>query len=201
MVYGSDSMSCTNPLDAAVLADYWLGALAPNQETHVEEHFLACGDCSAALEEVIALAGSLRKLADEGSLTMIVSAEFLQCATGKGMRVREYDAAPGQTIQCTVTVEDDFLVGRLAADLRGASRIDLSICDERGAEMARLADIPFDGASGAVIWQQSITYAKAAPSGSMVARLLSVEEPEANERLLGEYTFQHTRTIAGPPAW
>jgi hypothetical protein len=34
----------------------------------------------------------------------------------------------------------------------------------------------------------------------MVARLLSVQEP-ATERLLGEYTFIHTRTMPGPPAW
>jgi hypothetical protein len=99
-----------------------------------------------------------------------------------------------------VTPEDDFLIGRLAADLRGASRIDLSLCDERGIEMLRLADIPFDPPSGAVVWQQSITYSKAAPSGLIVARLLSVEEP-ASERLLGEYTFQHTRTMPGPPGW
>jgi hypothetical protein len=193
-------MSCANRLDAMLLTDYWLGALTPDEEARVEEHFLDCADCSLALQDVVALAAGIRKLAGESSLTMIVSPEFLRRAAEKGMRIREYPVAPGGRVACTVTPEDDFLIGRLAADLRGASRVDLSICDERGVELMRLADIPFEAGSGAVMWQQSVTYAKAAPSGSMVARLLSVQEPAA-ERLLGEYTFIHTRIIPGAPAW
>ena len=48
--------------------------------------------------------------------------------------------------------------------------------------------------------QQSITVAKASPSDTMIARLMAVDEAGA-ERLLGEYTFHHTRTIPGPPGW
>jgi len=33
-------MSCANPMDAAVLADYWLGALAGAEEENVELHLL-----------------------------------------------------------------------------------------------------------------------------------------------------------------
>jgi hypothetical protein len=183
-----------------VLTDYWLGVLTPDEEGRVEEHYLDCGHCSSALEGVVALAAGIRKLAGEASLMMIVSPEFLRRAAENGMRIREYPVEPGGSVACTVTAEDDFLIGRLAADLRGLSRVDLSICDGRGVELIRLADIPFEAASGAVMWQQSISYAKAAPSGSMVARLLSVQEPAA-ERLLGEYTFIHTRTMLGPPGW
>jgi hypothetical protein len=34
----------------------------------------------------------------------------------------------------------------------------------------------------------------------MIARLVAVDEVGA-ERLLGEYTFNHTRTMPGPGAW
>jgi hypothetical protein len=34
----------------------------------------------------------------------------------------------------------------------------------------------------------------------MIAKLLAVEE-HGGERVLGEYTFNHTRTIPGPPGW
>ena len=34
----------------------------------------------------------------------------------------------------------------------------------------------------------------------MIARLLAVDADGA-ERLLGEYTFHHTRTIPGPAGW
>jgi hypothetical protein len=193
-------MSCAIPLETRLLSDYSLGALTSDEEARVEEHFLSCADCGAELEREVALAEALRKLATGASLTMIVSPEFLRRAAEKGMRVREYPVTPGGAVQCTVTPEDDFLIGRLQADLHGASRLDLSICNERGVELVRLADIPFDAGSGEVVWQQSITYAKAAPSGSMMARLLSVKEP-ATELLLGEYIFIHTRTMPGPPGW
>jgi len=193
-------MSCTNPIEVGLLSDYWLGVLTPSEEAHVEEHFLDCADCSAELERVVGMAEGIRKLAGEASLTMIVSPELLRRAAENGMRIREYAVAPGGTVQCTVTPEDDFLIGRLEADLVDAPQLDLSLCDERGVELMRLADIPFDAGAGEVIWQQSITYAKAAPDGSIVARLFSVKEP-ATEQLLGEYTFVHTRTMPGPPAW
>src|SRR2546425_3066563 len=51
-------------------------------------------------------------------------------------------------------------------------------------------------AAGSVAFQQPIGYAKAAPSETMIARLVAVDE-SSGERLLGEYTFNHTRTIPG----
>jgi hypothetical protein len=63
-----------------------------------------------------------------------------------------------------------------------------------------MADIPIVPETGAVICQQSITWAKASPSASMTARLLEVAD-DGGERLLGEYTFHHTRTIPGPATW
>jgi hypothetical protein len=60
-------------------------------------------------------------------------------------------AQNGGSSACTVRAEDDFLIGRLIADLRGASRVDLAFCDERRAEKIRLADIPFDAKSAEVV--------------------------------------------------
>ncbi len=192
-------LSCTNPIDAAVLADYWLAALPESEEESVEEHLLACDACGGRLREVIALAGGVRKLAREGSLRMIVSDAFLKRAAEEGLRVREYAPPAGGNVQCTVTAEDDLLIGRLAADLSGAKRVDLSICDERGAEQLRLRDIPVKSAAGRVIYQESITFAKAAPTMTMIVRLFGQDESGA-ERLLGEYTFNHTRSMPGPGA-
>jgi len=41
-------MSCAAPIDAAVLADYWLAELPPAEESLVEEHLFACAHCSRA---------------------------------------------------------------------------------------------------------------------------------------------------------
>jgi hypothetical protein len=193
-------MSCGAPLDTALLADYWLGLLGEDEEEQFEEHLFECEECSGRLAVVQELAESVRALAHAGYLLMVVSESFLSRAAGKSLHIREYESPAGGSVQCTVTAEDDLLVGRLAADLSAAQRVDLSIGDLEGKELARLLDIPFDTGSTSVLWQQPITYAKAAPSGSMVVRLLDVHE-SGEERLLGEYTFHHTRTLPGPGAW
>jgi hypothetical protein len=194
------SLICSNPIDAALLADYWLAALPEAEEESVEEHLLACDACGDRLHEVIALAEGVRNLARQGSLRMVVSDAFLKRAAGEGLRVREYAPPAGGSVQCTVTAEDDILIGRLAADLSGAQRVDLSICDGNGAEQLRLRDIPVNSGAGGVIIQESITFAKAAPTMKMIMRLFGHDE-SGTERLLGEYTFNHTRSMPGPGAW
>jgi hypothetical protein len=193
-------MSCADPVDAAVLADYWLGALAGPVEASVEEHLLECDSCGARLLEVIALAEGVRRLAREASVRMIVSDAFVQRATENGLRVREYAVAPGGSVPCTVTEDDDLVIGHLAAEMAGASRVDLCVYDERGVEQVRLRDIPVRAGSGSVAWQEPIDFLKAAPSMTWVARLVAFDDAGA-ERLLGEYTFDHTRTLPGPGAW
>ncbi len=192
--------NCANPIEATVLADYWLAALPAAEEEAVEEHLFQCDDCGARLREVIALAHGLRNLAREGSLQIVVSDKFLRRAAEEGLRVREYAPPQGGSVQCTVTAEDDILIGRLAADLKGAKRVDLSICDERGVEQSRMRNIPVNPSEGRVIVQESITFAKAAPTSKMILRLLNVDEA-GDEKLLGEYTFNHTRSLPGPGAW
>lgn len=192
-------MNCSNPIDAAILADYWLAALAKPQEEAVEEHLFACDECGARLREVIALTEGVRKLAREGSLRMVVSDTFVKRAVEEGLRVREYAPPPGGGVQCTVTAEDDFLIARLSANLSGAKRVDLCLCDERGVEQLRLPDIPVHSGASSVVYQESITFAKAMPASTLIARLVTFDEA-GGERLLGEYTFNHTRSLPGAGA-
>jgi hypothetical protein len=188
-------MNC--PIGAPVLADYWLGSLPSAEEEAVEEHLFDCDPCGARLREMIALAEGLRNLAREGSLRMVVSDAFLERARKEGLRVREYAPPAGGGVECTVTAEDDLLIGRMAADLSGAKRVDLCLCDERGIEQQRLADIPAHAGATSVAYQESITYAKGLPTSKMIARLVAVDET-GGERLLGEYAFNHTRSLPGP---
>ncbi len=195
-----DPMSCSNPIDAAVLAEYWTAALPSSEEEAVEEHLFDCDQCGARLREVIALAEGVRSLAREGSLRMVVSDTFLKLAAEQGLRVREYAPPPGGGVQCTVTAEDDILIGRLAANLSGAKRVDLCICDERGVEQHRLPDIPVHSGASSLAFQESITLWKAAPTCKMIARLVTFDDA-GGERQLAEYTFDHTRSLPGPGAW
>jgi hypothetical protein len=193
-------MKPSHPIDTAVLADYWLGALSGPDEASVEEHLFECDQCGARLREVMALAEGVRRLAREGNLRMVVSDAYLQRAAEDGLRVREYAPPPGGSVQCTVAEDDDLLVGRLAADLSGARRVDLCWCDEHGVERLRLPDIPFRANAAGIVLQEPITLMKAAPTATQVARLLAVDDA-GTERLLGSFTFHHTRTLPGPGAW
>jgi hypothetical protein len=160
----SHADGCSNPLEPALLMDYWLTVMSAADEEAVETHLFTCDAC------------------------------------GDRLREREYAPPHGESIQCTVAADDDLLVARLAADLSTAQRVDLSWCDPRGVELQRLADIPIRADGVSVICQQSITWAKASPTSTMTARLLAVDDA-GSERVLGEYTFHHTRTIPGPPGW
>lgn len=191
---------CLQPIDAAVLADYWLALLAKPEEDAVEEHLLGCDQCSARLREVITLVDGVRRLAREGSLRMVVSEEYLKRAAQDGLRIREYAVSSGGSVECTVSAEDDILIGRLAADMRGAKRVDLTLCDATGNEQFRLSDIPFSPGATSVVLQESITAIKAAPDFKMIARLVAVDDTD-REHLVGEYTFSHTRTLPGRGTW
>jgi hypothetical protein len=196
----SHPVKCANPVDAAVLADYWLAVLATPDEAAVEEHLFECDTCGQRLREVITLAEDIRRLAREGSLRMVVSDAFLKRAAEEGLRIRQYAPPSGGSVECTVTAEDDLLIGRLAANLSGVTRVDLCICDETGIEQLRLPDIPVYSGASSVIYQESITLAKAAPTHKMIMRLVTFDEA-GTERPLGEYSFNHTRSLPGPGAW
>jgi hypothetical protein len=200
MTAQNGSLDCSNPLEPAILMDYWLAALPFDVEEAVEEHLLSCDRCGDRLREVIALSEGLRILARSGTLSVVVSDAFVQQAAERGQRVREYAAPPGASLHCTVAEDDDLLVTRLAADLSGARQVDLSFCDAQGVERRRMRDIPIAANAGSVVYQESIAFAKTSPSITMIMRLVSVDT-EGGERLLGEYAFHHARTIPGPPGW
>src|SRR5215510_9580802 len=199
---GQDEMwraKCSNPIDITVLADYWLAALEVSDEEAVEEHLFECDKCGERLRELIALAEGVRELARSGSLKMIVSETFLKRAAEEGLRIRQYAPPAGGSVECTVTAEDDLLIGRLAADLSTVARVDLCICNETGIEQLRLPDIPVHSGAGSVIYQESITFAKAAPTQKLLMRLVTFDDA-GEERAVGEYSFNHTRSLPGPGA-
>jgi anti-sigma factor RsiW len=183
-------MSCANPLDPAILADYWLAELPPGEESALEEHIFACQDCTRQLESVIDLAEGIRTLARHGNLGMVVTREFVDRLVRQGLRAREYAPQAGGTVDCTVTAHDDLLIGRLAADLTGIDRVDVALCDPSGAERQRLQDIPFRAGLSEVMLNYPIGLARQSGRDVLVMKLLAVTSQ--GERVLGEYTFNHT---------
>lgn len=192
-------MTCNRPIDTAILADYWVGVLDGPEEEAVEQHLLECDDCGSRLGELAAVVEGVRAVAADGVLRMIVDDGFIRRLGADGRRIRQYTVAPGVPVQCTVGAEDDVTVARFAADLSNAGSVDLCF-SVGGVEMARLRDIPFNPSTSQVVYQEAIHFIKAAPSHTLLARLVAVDAA-GHERLLGEYTFHHTRTLPGPGAW
>ncbi|HEX7054346.1 MAG TPA: hypothetical protein VF211_10500 [Burkholderiales bacterium] len=178
---------CASPVDFALLADYWLGD-AGAQEPALEEHLFGCGHCTARLAELARLGAGVRTAFLAGALTAVVSAPFVEKLRREGVRLREYRLRPGETLSCTIAASDDFVVSRLAADLRGVKRLDL-LREIEGRPALEMHDVPFDPAAGELLVLPPAAALKKMPSHVERVRLVAVEE--AGRRTIGEYTFDH----------
>jgi hypothetical protein len=183
------SARCPEPIATSVLVDYWFGDLSAAEQDRVEEHLMACSDCGRALRERVAIGEGVRRLASRGAFHVVVSPSFLEAASNRGLRIREYRVPPGGGVACTVTPEDDLVVSRLQGDFSGVTRLDLVSQTEGQAEQ-RVEDLPVDPSAPELIVAQSMPALRA--MGTCVTRLRLVVPGPGGDRLLGEYTFAHT---------
>ena len=181
--------ACDRPLELGTLLEYWLDRGERGDVDAIEEHLLGCESCSRRLGSVLALGDGVRRLAHEGAVQMVVTPSFLAKAAQEGLQTRAYHAAPGDRVDCTVTARDDLLVARLRADLRGLSRLDV-VAEEEGQPAHRSEDVPFNPAATELIVAQAMPYVRALQHARVRIRLVAPEP--AGERLIGEYTFDHT---------
>jgi len=182
---------CARPIEPEELADYWFGELGAPDEERVEEHLLGCGACSARLQQLAALEEGVRQLARIGAVEVAITPAFLRAAARDGLRTREYRVAPGERVACTVTPDDDLIFARLVADFEGVSEVDVSF-EIEGRKAWRIEDVPVGSGAGELLISQSMPMLHGLGPAVMRVRLLT--HGEAQERLLGEYLFQHTPT-------
>lgn len=188
--------------DFATLIDYWLGELDEPREAAIEEHYLGCAACSARLAEVESLAGGTRRAFAGGGVGAVFTPAFIDQLRSRGVRLREYRVSRNGSVNCSVGPEDQLLLSRLQVPLEGVERIDLLVTAVTPADLKvtpaqagapfeiRLEDIPFDAASGEVVVAPSIAHVRTLPAHRQVIRLVAVGAE--GERLLGEYTFNHS---------
>jgi hypothetical protein len=82
------------------------------------------------------------------------------------------------------------MVARLEAPLDEVKRVDMVYINSGGESEMRLEDIPFVAESGGVVFSTSIDSVRSLPATTLRLRLLAVDNH--GERILGEYTFNHT---------
>lgn len=181
--------TCVAPIGDEALIAYWQGELDEAGEAHVDEHVLGCGECSERLAQIVALADGTRVAFAEGRVRAFVTDAFVRGAVEHGARVREYRVPRNGSVNCSVAPEDELLVSRLEAPLAGVRRIDaITYVDDALAGVVH--DIPFDASSGEVVLMPKIAHVRTLPSHRQRVRLVAVEDD--GERVIGDYTFNHT---------
>lgn len=190
--------TCTAPIGIATLAEYWLGELDAAAEARAEEHLLGCDECSRELEGLAALANGTRQLVRQGAVHAVVSDAFVRRLAGQGLRVREYSVPHNGSVNCTIAPEDDVVVARLQTPLQGVERLDIVESSVEGEDRTRLSDIPFNAMSGEVVFTPSADELRALPASTSRLRLVAVDA--SGERVIGEYTFNHTPYSRREPA-
>lgn len=176
--------------DFATILEYWLGELDEARASAFEEHYLGCAACSARLAEVEALSEGVRGSFAGGSVGAVLTPAFVERLRENGVRLREYRVDLNGSVNCSVGPEDQLLLSRLQAPLEGAGRLDVVIAAAGVPLEARLEDVPYDAASGEVVVAPSIAFVRTLPAHRQVMRLVAVGAD--GERVLGEYTFNHS---------
>lgn len=170
------------------LLAWWLGELSPDREPPLEEHLLACGQCSRRLEAMLALGSGIREQFLRGQLAFVTAAPFIRRAAEAGLRVREYAMEPGGSVSCTIGPADDLVVAHLRAPLSGVRRLDVLI-EDTVAGSHRATDVAFDPSSGTVTVVPSAAFLRTLGHARQHLRFVAVDE--ARERVIADYTFNH----------
>jgi len=170
----------------AALIDYWFDE---QEESPLDAHLLACGECTERLAWLAGLAGEIRDIVKRGETTMIMTPGMLEHLAAEGLRIREYRLGPGGSVNCTIAPADDLVVARLEAPLGDVSRLDL-VASADGV-LRRIDDIPFDPASGEIVIAPRTRDLRALGHATEIARLVAVG-PGGKTTVIGEYTFNHS---------
>lgn len=177
-------------LSPELLLDYWLRETSPAATDAVEEHLMACDTCGETLDELLALAEGVRAATRAGDVWTVASGSLADRFVQEGLRVREYRLPHNGSVHCTVAPEDEMLVTRLVAPLQGVRRLDIATETSLApGEWQHAQDVPFDAASGEVVWLARIAQVRALPEHTVRVRLLAVEDGGTRE--LGTYVFRH----------
>ena len=182
-------MTCASPIALERLLAYWLGEEREEDQGTIEEHLLACAQCSQRLEWLAALASAVRTAVQQGRVDVVVSEPFVRAMKQAGLRLREYRLEPGGSVNCTIRPDDDAVVSRIRAPLSGVKRLDV-VRIQGGEAEARIDDVPFDAETGELLMIPSAAWLRTMPAFTMRLRLIAVGE--AGESELGEYTFLHS---------
>lgn len=187
---------CGAPIPDVTLLDYWVGdPIDPGQADRLEEHLLACADCTARLQHLASLGAGLAVLARQGRVTGIVSRAVLNRMQRDGVIVRLYSLATGETVPCAVFPADDVVVAALRADFADVDAVTLSVTGPGDSTLLEADDVPVSAPEGEVLWAMPAAVVRGLPSMRLQLTLVSAGVTRAE---LGRYVLDHSAST--PPS-
>ncbi len=172
------------------LLAYWLDELDDASAESVEEHLFRCDDCGARLRELIQLGGAMRKALLKGEFGTVVTPSFTRRLQAAGVRIREYHLEPGGSVNCTIAPEDDLVISHLRVEMDDVRQIDLIFDVGDGSPEHRSRHVAFNASTGEVTVIPAVARVRTSGAARQRMRLMAVDI--SSERLLGEYTFNHS---------
>ena len=173
--------------DETLLA-WWLDELDEDEALDFEAHLFECDECGARLRELLRLRAGVRDALLQGEVAGAVSSRFIDKLREDGLRVREYRLEAGGSVACTVAPDDDVVVSHLRAPLAGVRQLDVEY--EYAGRKFRTPHVPFDAAANEVTLIAPTADLKKRGVSTQWMRLYAVTLD--SQRLVGEYTFNHT---------
>jgi hypothetical protein len=185
---------CSDPIPLEDFIAWERGELVPAASERLEEHVFGCAECTRRLEGVAGLAAGIRELVGAGAIPVAVSDRLVERAEERGLRLRTYRVAPGESVACTAGPGDDFVVLRFGLQIEEGESVDLvsEVANlETGVRDTQLTeDVPVDPGTGEIVYLHPGAAIRSLPRTlwSVTAR---VHGPRG-VRELGPYTFDHT---------
>jgi hypothetical protein len=174
----------------ADLLAYWLNELDQTAADAIDEHLFECDGCGARLRELLRVGGAIRRELLGGNVSTVVTEPFIRRLRDAGLRIREYNVQPGDSVNCTIAPDDDLVFSQLHAPFGELRQVDLVFDDPGGGPVHRARHIPFNAAAGKVTFIPPVTALRTLGHATQRMRLVSVEN--GAERVLGEYIFNHS---------
>lgn len=137
-----------HPITWAVWVDYWAGELAPDVEHAIEEHLMACEECTRVSARVAGITEALR-----AAPPPVISAAQAAKLAAEGRIIVNNDMQPGERRDVVFPREADLLLHRLGGlPLADASAVSFRMLAlSSGEVLVALDDVPFERDQGRVL--------------------------------------------------
>lgn len=170
------------------LIRYWHGRLPPEREAEVEEALFDDEVTAQRLEAVARLDAAIYDLVHSGSAQAALTVEAVGSLSNSGLQVRTYRIEPGQTVPCTVGLED-FVVIRLQGDFPAQERVDVFMdgtFEGMPPQSERYDDVPIDREANELVLVYPGDRIRSLPRSQFTYTVIS------GGRTIGEFGLDHT---------